>query len=106
MSYRYMRIIVFFDLPTTTSSDLKEYRKFRKELIKLGFFMMQESVYIRLALNASVEKSIIEKVKKFKPPKGLVQVLSVTEKQFANIETLVGEIKTETLDTDDRMVIL
>lgn len=41
-----------------------------------------------------------------KPPKGLVQVLSVTEKQFANIQTLVGEVENETLDTDDRMVIL
>ena len=41
MGYRYMRIIIFFDLPTTTSADLREYRNFRKEIIKLGFMMLQ-----------------------------------------------------------------
>ena len=106
MGYRYMRIIIFFDLPTTTSADLREYRNFRKEIIKLGFMMLQESVYVRLALNKTVESSIINKVKSIRPPKGLVQILSVTEKQFTSMETIVGEVSSETLDTDDRMVIL
>lgn len=97
---------MFFDLPTTTSNDLKEYRTFRKEIIRLGFMMLQESVYVRIALNATVEKAIIDKVKRIKPPKGLVQILSITEKQFSGMETIVGEIKSETLDTDERMVIL
>ncbi|NLY09586.1 MAG: CRISPR-associated endonuclease Cas2 [Tissierellia bacterium] len=101
-----MRIMVFFDLPTVSSEDLREYRIFRKELIKLGFMMLQESVYVRLALNATVEKAMIDKLRKIKPEKGLVQVLSITEKQYNNMETLVGEVKSETLDTDDRMVIL
>ena len=34
MSYRYMRVIVMFDLPTITANDGREYRKFRKFLIK------------------------------------------------------------------------
>lgn len=37
MSYRFMRILVMFDLPTLTSEDLKMYRNFRKFLIKNGF---------------------------------------------------------------------
>ena len=45
MSYRFMRVIVFFDLPTLTLEDKKEYRNFRKFLLKRGFAMMQESVY-------------------------------------------------------------
>ena len=45
MSYRFMRVIVFFDLPTISVEDRKEYTKFRKFLIKNGFLMMQESVY-------------------------------------------------------------
>lgn len=40
MSYRYMRVIVFFDLPSVTIVDKKEYLKFRKLLIKEGFIMM------------------------------------------------------------------
>ena len=53
MSYRYMRIIVMFDLPVTTASDRREYTRFRKYLIKNGFLMMQESVYCKLAQNST-----------------------------------------------------
>lgn len=101
-----MRVMIFFDLPTYTKSDLREYRRFRKEIIRLGFMMMQESVYVKLVLNASVENLIIDKVEKIKPNKGLVQILSVTEKQYLNMKTIVGEVKSQTLDTDERMVIL
>ena len=33
-----MRILVMFDLPVQTSLDRREYTKFRKHLIKSGFF--------------------------------------------------------------------
>ena len=32
-----MRVIVFFDLPTLSAEDRREYTKFRKFLIKGGF---------------------------------------------------------------------
>ena len=54
MSYRFMRILVFFDLPSVTSEEKREYLKFRKMLVKSGFLMMQESVYSKLALNTTV----------------------------------------------------
>ena len=106
MSYRYMRIFVFFDLPTGTPDDLREYRKFRKELLNMGFMMLQESIYTKIALNGSVENSLREKIRKNKPKRGLVQVLSVTEKQYANMETIIGSIKTEKVDTDERFLVL
>lgn len=80
MSYRFMRIIVFFDLPTETAADRREYRTFRKLLIKNGFVMMQESVYCRMVLNGSVQKSVFDVIRKNKPKKGIVQMLTVTEK--------------------------
>lgn len=63
MSYRFMRMIVFFDLPTKTTADLREYRKFRKLLITNGFVMMQESVYTKMLLNQSVKTSVLEVIK-------------------------------------------
>jgi len=39
-----MRVIVLFDLPTITEQDRRNYRLFRKHLIKSGFMMLQESV--------------------------------------------------------------
>ena len=106
MSYRYMRIIVMFDLPTTTSENIREYTKFRKYLIKSGFIMMQESIYCKLALNQTVSEAISQNIRKNKPREGLVQVLTLTEKQFSRMELIVGDFKSEVLDSDERMIIL
>jgi len=84
-----MRILVFFDLPTETSKDRKIYSRFRKFLIKEGFIMMQESVYSKLALNNSITNAIRDKIEKNKPPKGIVQMLVITEKQFSSMEYIV-----------------
>ena len=88
---RFMRIIVFFDLPTESGDDRRNYRKFRKALVKNGFIMLQESVYCRMISSPSVEMSVRKMIKDNKPSKGLVQFLSVTEKQFAKMEYVVGE---------------
>lgn len=101
-----MRVIVFFDLPVETAVDRKNYSKFRKFLVNEGFIMMQESVYTKLTLNNSVTQSVKLKLEKNKPPKGLVQVLVITEKQFASIDSIVGENKNVELDSTNRLIIL
>lgn len=101
-----MRVLVFFDLPTETSMDRKIYSKFRKFLIKEGFIMMQESVYCKLTLNNSVTNSIREKIEKNKPIKGIVQMLVITEKQFASMEYIVGERNYNNIDNTERLLIL
>ena len=68
--------------------------------------MLQESVYCKLALNGTAVKSIVDNVHKNKPEEGLVQLLSVTEKQYAKMDIIVGNIKSEVLDSDERLVIL
>lgn len=106
MSYRFMRILVMFDLPTITAAERREYTLFRKYLIKSGFMMMQESIYCKLSPNSTLADATIENVRKNKPSKGLVQILRVTEKQFAKMDYIVGEGNTEVLSSDDRLVIL
>lgn len=101
-----MRIIVFFDLPTETANDRKIYSKFRKLLINEGFIMLQESVYAKLALNNSIVKSIKDKIYKNKPPKGIVQLLVITEKQFSQIEYVIGEGRNDILDNTERFIVL
>ncbi len=101
-----MRVIVFFDLPTETANDRREYSRFRKHLIKSGFLMLQESVYTKIALNQTVASETVLAVKKFKPPKGLVQVLTVTEKQFSRMEIVVGEVKSDVVANDERVIVL
>lgn len=106
MSYRFMRVLVFFDLPVLTEKNRKDYRDFRKFLLKSGFLMVQESVYCKLAQNSVAADSIVENVKKHKPDSGLVQLLRVTERQYAKMECIVGEYRSEVIDSDERLLVL
>ena len=101
-----MRVLVFFDLPVVTAENRREYTRFRKFLLKNGFLMFQESVYCKLALNGTAEKAIVDNVYKNKPEEGLVQLLSVTEKQYSKMNIIIGNVKSEVLDSDERLVIL
>lgn len=106
MSYRFMRVIVFFDLPTQTNEERRVYRNFRKLLINKGFIMLQESVYCRMALNLTVAGQLIDNLKREKPKNGLVMVLVITEKQFERMEIITGEFSTDMIETDERVVFL
>ena len=101
-----MRVIVFFDLPVETNEDKRNYRKFRTFLIKNGFLMLQESVYAKLSLNYTHTEQIMSEVRKNKPQKGSVQVLTVTEKQFSKMEHITGEICSNIVNTDERLLII
>ncbi len=101
-----MRLIIFFDLPTLTNKDLCEYRAFRKFLIKNGFIMMQESVYSRLILNNVSSNLLKKQIYKNLPRGGIIQMLQITEKQFAGIEYLRGKPQTRVVDSNERVINL
>ena len=101
-----MRLIVMFDLPTETAEDRHNYAVFRRQLIKSGFIMLQESVYTKLMITPSVKESVMLMLRKNKPPKGLVCALEVTEKQFSRMDYIVGESHSDIIDTDERLVII
>lgn len=101
-----MRVLVFFDLPTETTEDRREYSRFRKRLIKNGYIMLQESVYVKLALNQTYSEKFVEEIKKNKPSKGLVQVLVITEKQYSKMKSFMGVAESDVISTDERLVII
>ena len=101
-----MRIIVMFDLPVIKAVEKREYNKFRKFLVKSGFMMMQESIYCKLTQNVTSADLIIANIRKNKPPDGLVQVMKITEKQYAKIEFIVGKTASEVIDSDERLLFL
>ena len=68
--------------------------------------MVQESVYCKLAQNSSMADAIVENLKKNKPKAGLVQVLRVTEKQYSKMDFIVGDRKSDVIDSDERLIIL
>ena len=101
-----MRLMVFFYLPTETSENRRNYRRFRKNLIANGFCMRQESVYCRMVINEAMAKSVVARIESFKPPQGMVCAMIITEKQFAGISFIVGDMKSDVVTTEQSLVIL
>ena len=92
-SYRIMWLFVMFDLPTLTKVDKKNSARFRKDLEKDGFIMHQWSVYIRYCASLESAKLHIKRVRSFTPSKGLVSILIITDKQYADIVNIWGAIE-------------
>lgn len=101
-----MRMILFFDLPATTKSDHREYTRFIKLIKSKGFVMLQESVYTKLALNPSIVNSTLGEIRKKIPPEGCISILTITEKQYSSIDQLIGEIKTDIIMSEDKIIKL
>ena len=106
MISRFMRVMVFFDLPTITDKNSHDYRKFRQFLVLEGFIMMQESVYTTLVLNGTMVNLMKNKIRKNKPQEGLVEMLVITEKQFSEIEYESGGEQENIVDGEDRLIII
>lgn len=101
-----MRMILMFDMPTDTAEEKKAYRKFRKFLLDEGFIMHQFSVYSKLLLNNSANTAMISRLQEQNPQKGIITILTVTEKQFARMIYLSGERNSSVSNSDSRLVIL
>lgn len=101
-----MRTLVFFDLPNIYIVDKRNYLKFRKFLITEGFIMMQESVYSKLVLNLQQSEFLIERLKRHAPKNGLIQVLTITEKQYSQIIYISGQNKSKIIDSEDKLIVL
>ena len=106
MRDRAMRTIVFFDLPNVYAKDKRNYLLFRKYLLSEGFIMLQESVYSKIVLNSVQSNLLIERVKKNAPKKGIIQLMTITEKQYSQIIYVIGESNTKIIDSEDRLVVL
>lgn len=87
---RFMRMLVFFDLPVVTREERRAYTLFRRFLLNDGFDMIQFSVYGRILNGRDAEEKHMQRVVDNLPPDGSVRVLVVTEKQYAGMKLLVG----------------
>ncbi len=102
-----MRLICMFDLPVVTPEDNRNYRNFRRDLMKEGFVMMQFSVYVRTCPSREYAHRLEGRIRKFVPPRGNVRLLSVTEKQYEDMKLLVGSRSSmETAIGTERLIVL
>lgn len=101
--YRILWVFVFFDLPTETKKDRKFSARFRKDLIRDGFTMVQFSIYSRHCNSRENADVHIKRVKSFLPPHGEVIIFTITDKQFGMMEFFRGRKQTEPPDTPQQL---
>ena len=90
-AYKIMWLFVFFDLPTNTKKERHDASVFRKRLLKDGFTMMQYSVYIRHSASRENTETHIQRVKSMLPGKGMVSIITITDKQFGDVKHFWGK---------------
>ena len=72
---RYMRLLVFFDLPVKTKDDQREANRFRNFLLRDGYDRVQLSVYARVCRGPENVETHIRRLQKNLPPHGCVRLL-------------------------------
>lgn len=89
---KFMRMLVFFDLPVQTKTQRREATKFRNFLLKDGYHMLQYSVYARVCNGTDAVDKHRERLRDRLPKNGAIRMLVITEKQYESIEILLGEL--------------
>lgn len=102
----FMRIIVFFDLPVTTKAKRKAANQFRQFLLKDGYQMLQLSVYARIVRGRDSLEKHNKRLREHLPEDGAIRCLEVTEKQFASMTILLGELKTQEKKVNANQMLL
>jgi CRISPR-associated protein Cas2 len=85
-AYRTMWVMVLYDLPVSSKKLTKDATRFRKFLDKDGFQLFQFSIYIRHCTSRENARVHVDRVKCNLPRYGTVAVMTITDKQFGNIE--------------------
>lgn len=103
---KFMRLIVFFDLPVTTKAKRKAANQFRQFLLKDGYQMLQLSVYARIVRGRDSLEKHNRRLCEHLPEEGSIRCLEVTEKQFASMKVLLGELKLQEKKVNANQMLL
>lgn len=90
---KFMRMIVFFDLPVKQKAAQKAATKFRNFLLKDGYQMIQYSVYSRVCNGYDAVETHQRRLDANLPPNGSVRLLTITEKQYESMQILLGDLQ-------------
>lgn len=90
-AYQIMWVWALFDLPVTTTLERNRATRFRKDLLDLGFEMVQFSVYTRFAASKRRAEALAKRVGALVPPVGKVDILFFTDKQYELIQSYRGQ---------------
>lgn len=103
--YRLMWIMVMFDLPVVTANERSVAAKFRNFLEKEGFGMCQYSVYAKYCGPREKLDSLVSLVEEHIPPRGRVNILTFTDKQFGRIVILENNQRSHPKENPEQLLI-
>lgn len=92
-----MWIIMFYDLPMSTQEERREYKKFRKIILKDGFQMFQYSVYLRHCYTNEHASTHLTRIKKVLPINGNVVMLTISDQRFENMDNFNGKKRNKSI---------
>lgn len=85
-----MRVLIMYDLSFESPKRVKEYEIFRKRLKRMGFIMLQYSIYSKVVLNEAGYNKVIRNIHDDLPKYGNIRILKITEKQYESMAFLRG----------------
>lgn len=92
---KFMRMMIFFDLPVKTKTQRRVATQFRNFLLKDGYFMIQYSVYCRICNGYDDVEKHKSRLRTNRPDNGSVRLLVITEKQYEKMELIIGNLVNE-----------
>ena len=88
-----MWLFIMFDLPVGTAKEKKQATGFRNDLLDLGCEMSQFSIYLKYCASGEKAESLENKISLILPESGKVDILKITDKQFANMKRYYSKNK-------------
>lgn len=76
-------LFVSFDLPVVDKDDLREANIFRKNLLKMGYYMLQNSIYVKACVTYEKTDQYIKNIKFIAPTTGSIHVFFITDTQWS-----------------------
>ena len=89
--YRMGWLFVCFDLPVIEKEEQRQANAFRKALLNQGYFMLQNSIYVRSCVTYDKTDMHIRNLKLIAPSTGSVSAFYITDRQWSlavNIEKI------------------
>lgn len=83
--------MIMYDFPMHTKEDVRIYTRFRKQLLKIGYYQMQASVYIKNVNNTERVSTIERQIRLLAPSSAHIRMLTLTESQFQKMKMISGE---------------
>lgn len=99
-------LLVAFDLPTETKEQRVSAARFRNELLKHGYTMLQFSLYVRPCASLARIESSAATVRPCAPKRGKIWMLSITDAQWKRTIIIEHCLPVTPAEQPEQMVFL